>query len=80
VFGPVSDYFLTDTLLTDGSGAADQPVDGFVGITGTTCDWKIAAELVRISPMPVILAGGISPENVSRVLNACALPEWIHAH
>ncbi len=64
LFGPVSDYFLTDTLLTGKDGAVNQPVDGFVGITGTTCNWNVAAELVRISPLPVILAGGISPENV----------------
>jgi phosphoribosylanthranilate isomerase len=76
LFGPVSDYFLTDTLLTDSSGAADQPVDGFVGITGKTCDWKIAAELVRISPLPVILAGGISPENVSAGIE-CVRPAGV---
>lgn len=64
LFAPVSDYFLTDTLLIGRDGTLDQPVDGFVGITGRTCDWGIAAELVRTSPIPVILAGGLSPENV----------------
>ncbi|WP_419663740.1 N-(5'phosphoribosyl)anthranilate isomerase [Desulfosarcina variabilis str. Montpellier] len=64
---PVSDYFLTDTVI-DGSPhtvGGDQPVDGFVGITGLTCDWQVAARLVVHSRIPVILAGGISPENVA---------------
>ncbi len=64
---PLSDYFLTDTMIVGASGAADddQPVAGFIGITGLTCDWSVAAELVARSRIPVILAGGISPENVA---------------
>ncbi len=64
---PLTDLFLTDTLIADPSGAADmdQPVNGFVGITGLTCDWSVAAALVSQSRIPVILAGGISPENVA---------------
>lgn len=64
---PLSDYFLTDTMIVGASGAADedQPVAGFVGITGLTCDWSVAAELVARSRIPVILAGGISPQNVA---------------
>ena len=38
---------------------------GFVGITGLTCDWSVAARLVAGSRIPVVLAGGISPENVA---------------
>jgi phosphoribosylanthranilate isomerase len=55
---PVSDIFLTDTWL------GKEPVKGYIGITGTTCDWKMARELVLKSKIPVILAGGLSPENV----------------
>jgi len=67
---PVSDYFLTDTLIAGASGTTDavQPVDGFVGITGLTCDWSVAAQLVSSSRIPVILAGGISPDNVVRAI------------
>jgi len=61
LFEPVSDLFLTDTLLV---ASEPQPVTGFVGITGETCDWPMAAQLVRQSRIPVILAGGLSPENV----------------
>ena len=65
-FEPVSDIFLTDTILTSGLGSdfEVQPVHGFVGITGQKCNWKTAADLVEASRIPVILAGGISPENV----------------
>jgi phosphoribosylanthranilate isomerase len=66
-FEPISDYFLTDTLLMKNaeSQPVDQPVDGFVGITGQTCNWDIARRLVEESQIPVILAGGISPHNVT---------------
>jgi phosphoribosylanthranilate isomerase len=64
---PLSDYFLTDTMIVGQSGATDgeQPVDGFIGITGITCDWSVAAQLVASSRIPVVLAGGMSPENVA---------------
>jgi phosphoribosylanthranilate isomerase len=55
---PVSDIFLTDTWLEQA------PVEGFIGITGRRCDWKRARELVLRSKRPVILAGGLSPDNV----------------
>ena len=66
MFEPVSDYFLTDTLLvqSSGSGSENQPVEGFVGITGRTCDWDVAEKLVKSSFIPVILAGGLAPDNV----------------
>ena len=55
---PVSDVFLTDTFLEK------EPVTGFIGITGKTVDWEMARDLVVQSQIPVILAGGLSPENV----------------
>jgi phosphoribosylanthranilate isomerase len=67
LFEPATDWFLTDThLLADGAAAAppDQPVSGFIGITGRRCDWAMARRLVETARIPVILAGGISPENV----------------
>ncbi len=70
IFEPVSDYFLTDTLIVCPAGNDDQPVDGFVGITGKTCDWKSAARLVEASQIPVILAGGLSPGNVYQGIKA----------
>jgi len=64
IFEPFSDLFLTDTLLLSDFQKPEQPVKGFVGITGKTCDWSVASKLVETSRLPVILAGGISPENV----------------
>ena len=66
-FEPVSDMFLTDTLLANEleTLTAAQPVRGFVGITGQLCDWDTAADLVASCRIPVILAGGISAGNVS---------------
>ncbi len=75
LFEPVSDYFLIDTLmapkdlpedhLAQSLTSVPQPVDGFVGITGMTCDWSLARELVTATRIPVILAGGITPDNVA---------------
>ncbi len=63
----VSDFFLTDTWL---GPAAKDPVSGFIGITGKTCDWQVAAKLVAQSPVPVILAGGLGPDNVKDAVAA----------
>ncbi|MDA8404503.1 MAG: hypothetical protein M0Z56_09965 [Desulfobacteraceae bacterium] len=70
LFEPVSDYFLTDTLIKEAAGANEQPVDGFVGITGKTCDWTAARKLVNVSRIPIILAGGLSAGNVYAAIQA----------
>lgn len=59
-----SDFFLPDTLCGYEDRKAAQPVTGYVGITGEVCDWDLAAVLIAASETPVILAGGISPDNV----------------
>ena len=64
LFAPVSDYFLIDTLIGSPEEQSQQPVAGYVGITGEICDWNIAGAIIKASPIPVILAGGISDENV----------------
>ncbi len=71
MFEPVSDYFLTDTFIIQKSDVSieQQPVNGFIGITGQTCDWDAARKLVQCSHIPVILAGGISPDNVSDAIH-----------
>ncbi len=70
IFAPGSDYFLTDTLLiADFDGTEEeQPVPGFVGITGKLCDLDVAARLVSSFKVPVILAGGLSPLNVAEAI------------
>ena len=63
-FAPFSDYFLIDTLIWNPGGGSRQPVPGYVGITGAVCDWNMARAVIEASPIPVILAGGLSGENV----------------
>jgi phosphoribosylanthranilate isomerase len=63
-FAHISELFLTDTWKEE------SPVEGFIGITGETVNPKVAQELVRQSPIPVILAGGLSPLNVHDALMA----------
>jgi phosphoribosylanthranilate isomerase len=63
ILAPVSDYFLIDTLQGGRHAVQNQPVAGFVGITGDVCDWEMAARIVAESPRPVILAGGIGENN-----------------
>jgi phosphoribosylanthranilate isomerase len=64
LLAPFSDYFLIDTIIGDQGAKQDQPVAGYVGITGEICDWNMAGEIINQSPIPIILAGGISAENV----------------
>jgi phosphoribosylanthranilate isomerase len=59
---PVTDIFLTDTWI------GKEPVKGYIGITGKPCDWEIAEKLVTQSAIPVILAGGLAPDNVYEAL------------
>ncbi len=65
-FEPVSDVFLTDTWL------GKEPVEGYIGITGKTVDWDMASNLVAQSEIPVVLAGGLSPDNVYEALQKTA--------
>jgi len=58
LFQDLTDIFLIDTYKNN------PPVKGYVGITGDTCDWVMAKEIIRVSKIPVILAGGLGPENV----------------
>ena len=57
----VSDYLLLDTK---------HPDTGIVGATGRTHDWAMSAAIVRALDMPVILAGGLGPENVRDAIAA----------
>jgi len=39
-----------------------------LGVTGETHDWSISAEIVRSVSTPVILAGGLGPENITAAI------------
>lgn len=64
MFEADSDFFLIDTVLDE----RKQPGGNSIGITGKTCDWDKAAEVVKRSPIPVILAGGLGPDNVAEAV------------
>ncbi len=53
------DAFITDTF---------DPETGAAGATGKTHDWKVSRRLVEASERPVILAGGLTPQNVRRAI------------
>ena len=69
-FAPHVDGFITDTF---------DPVSGASGATGKTHDWGVSRRLVELSPRPVILAGGLTPENVVRAIRAVR-PAGVDAH
>ncbi|MCW8173282.1 phosphoribosylanthranilate isomerase [Natrialba swarupiae] len=56
----VTDWFL-DT--------ATDAVEG-IGASGETHDWSISRRIVEATETPVILAGGLSPENVTEAVEA----------
>ena len=68
--GPHCDAFITDTY---------DPTTGACGATGRTHDWDISRRLCDISPRPVMLAGGLNPENVRKAI-AHVRPAGVDAH
>ena len=64
------DAFITDTF---------DPATGRTGATGKVHDWNVSRQLVASSPRPVILAGGLRPENVADAIRAVQ-PAAVDAH
>ncbi len=58
-FSPYVDAYITDTF---------DPKTGASGATGKTHDWRISQRFVKESPRPVILAGGLTPQNVREAI------------
>lgn len=56
---PFVDAFITDTF---------DPKTGASGATGKTHDWSVSRHLAELSDRPVILAGGLTPENVKQAI------------
>jgi phosphoribosylanthranilate isomerase len=56
---------LTQMTINAGALVLDAYREGQFGGTGETIDWEVAAEVVARSEMRVILAGGLTPENVA---------------
>lgn len=55
-FAKVADYLILDT---------NDPAIGGVGASGATHDWGVSRGIVEAVSVPVILAGGLRPENVA---------------
>jgi len=64
------DMFITDSF---------NPATGAKGATGLVHDWGVSAELARISPRPLMLAGGLNPRNVAAAIEAVR-PAAVDAH
>jgi len=59
------DYLkIVDAILLDSCDRVNDRVGG----TGLTCDWSQCAQIVKDCPLPVILAGGLKPENVATAI------------
>ena len=69
-FAPHVDGFITDTF---------DPATGASGATGKTHDWDVSRRLVELSRRPVMLAGGLTPENVGRAIQAVR-PAGVDVH
>jgi len=54
-FAPCADALLLDTA---------HPTTGTVGATGLVHDWSLSRRIVEAVDVPVILAGGLGPDNV----------------
>jgi phosphoribosylanthranilate isomerase len=67
---PLWDAIILDSL---------DPTTGKIGATGRTHDWSISARIVRAASVPVILAGGLNPENVSEAI-LTVRPHGVDAH
>ncbi|MCI0509070.1 phosphoribosylanthranilate isomerase [Chromohalobacter marismortui] len=64
------DMYITDTF---------DPITGAKGATGITHDWSVSKELVRHSERPLMMAGGLSPENIGEAIREVQ-PAAIDAH
>lgn len=67
---PLWDAVILDSL---------DPRSGAVGATGLTHDWSLSARIVRRSLVPIILAGGLTAENVAEAV-AVVRPRGVDAH
>lgn len=67
---PFVDAFITDT---------QDPATGAQGATGLTHDWTVSRTLVKESALPVILAGGLNPDNVAAAVRAVG-PAGVDVH
>lgn len=66
---------LVDAFIAD----SHDPTSGADGATGLTHDWQLSRRLIWASPKPVILAGGLTPDNVRQAVKTVR-PAGVDAH
>lgn len=69
-YAPLVDAFISDSW---------DPTTGARGATGRVHDWTVSRQLVDGSPKPLILAGGLRPENVRKAILEVR-PAGVDAH
>lgn len=67
---PIWDALILDSL---------DPFTGRKGATGRTHDWSISERIARTASVPVILAGGLNPNNVAEAIRTVR-PYGVDAH
>jgi len=67
---PLWDAIILDSL---------DPSTGRKGATGLVHDWSLSRRIVEVAQVPVILAGGLNPENVARAILEVR-PHGVDAH
>ncbi len=65
----VADMLILDTYAGDYSNGSTE-VPGMIGITGKVHDWTVSRKIVEQCRKPVILAGGLNPDNVASAIKA----------
>ena len=69
-FAPHVDAFITDSF---------DPASGACGATGRTHDWAVSRMLAHEAGRPLVLAGGLTPDNVAAAV-AAVRPAGVDAH
>ena len=65
-----------DTVIAASMVLLDTYSETAFGGTGERLDWELAAEIVRLSKLPVMLAGGLTPDNVAEAVRIVGRSPW----
>ena len=60
-----ADFILLDTKFPDDEAG----LPGWIGVTGKVHDWEVSRRIVERCSVPVILAGGLTPDNVTEAIH-----------
>ena len=64
---------VADFLLLDSYRSADKQI----GALGVTHDWSISRRIVHVTRVPIVLAGGLGPDNVAEAIESFVQRGWI---